>query len=201
MPYFQIGLILKTCSEHHQNNLLSKASSTLSPWWWGWPCLSSDGEWAGNNLCATGGWRPCWLCWWLWGGFERRGEGVAVGVPGDGVVLTRGDSVDNCNKFKILYFRLTANIHCQLCIVCQHFKIPISTKTDRDKLSFGFWSHVTWLNTKYKANAKTFLTSDCTFSQWQASWLNLRHSAGSCLLPITTSHKLVPPTNKVSILR
>ena len=64
-------------------------------------------------------------------------------------------------------------------------------KTDRDKLSFGFWSHLTQFNTKYKANAETFLTSDCTFTQWRVPWCNRRLFAGSCLLPITTLHKLV----------
>ena len=75
---------------------------------------------------------------------------------------------------------------------CQHFKIPISNETDRDKLSFGFWSHLTRFNTKYKANAKTFLTSDCMFTQWRMPWWNRRLFAGSYLLPITTSHTLVP---------
>ena len=74
----------------------------------------------------------------------------------------------------------------------QNSKIPISNETDRDKLSFGFWSHLTRFHTKYKVNAKTFLTSDCTFTQWRVPWWNGRLFAGSCLLPITTSHKLVP---------
>ena len=86
---------------------------------------------------------------------------------------------------------LKHTVHVHVCS-CRHLKIAISNETDRDKLSFGFWSHLTRFNTIYKANAKTFLTSDCTFTQWRAPWWIYRLFTGSCLLPITTLHILVP---------
>ena len=104
-------------------------------------------------------------------------------------------------RFKALFVKYIQQLTCETFYemvkkIYIAANIPISNETDRDKQFFGFWSHLTRFNAKYKANAKTFLTSDCTFTQWRAPWWKRSLFVGSCLLPINTLHKLVPPQTR-----